>query len=359
MEETMKNLRSLFITLILSLMIVCNAYSIELKNIVLFGDSLSDDGNLFSFNEGLYPLAPYYKGRFSDGPVWFEYLAEEIGVTGMTLNYAHAGATSGRTNENDDLDPSKEFPGFLDEVDAYLAVAAASKNYPGAFAMPKDTLFIIWIGANDFWGVTGPEDAAARIKQATTNIQNALLQLIEAGASKFLVINLPDLGKLPKYNKDTTGSVGATQLTAGYNNALGQVASGVKALYPDINIENLDAFSILGEFIDNADTYGFANIEDTKFNTQDRSVAEGNYMFWDDVHPTTFSHKIIAKKIVNAINCENCKSTMTPYFENGLTLKIPSAKLGDNSYSFTLVPYPNPTEDGHFWSLDMNSIEVK
>jgi hypothetical protein len=35
-----------------------------------FGDSYCDVGNLFTATGGAEPAAPYYNGRFSNGPLW-------------------------------------------------------------------------------------------------------------------------------------------------------------------------------------------------------------------------------------------------------------------------------------------------
>lgn len=352
----MKKIQSLFIALILMFVTVFSVYATEFKNIVVFGDSLSDNGNLFNAT-GTYPPAPYYQGRSSDGLVWSEYIAEELGFNGILLNYAYAGAQAGNTNVHDD-DFNGDFSGFLDEVKAYLDLVDISLKYPGGFAMPQDTLFIIWIGNNNF--LNGVTDPATEIAKYISNIQNALSQLIDAGASKFIVINLPDYGKIPRFNKNQTASLLATQLAVGVNQALEQFISGIKTAYPNITINQFDVFPIISEVTDNAAIYGFTNMTDAKLNKSDGTIAEGAYFFWDDIHPTTFAHKFFAKKIAEAINCENCKDNMMPYLENDLTLKVPSAKLGDYNFGFTLVPYLNPAEpNGIFWTLDLNSLEVK
>ena len=67
--------------------------------LVVFGDSLSDNGNLYAVTGGTQPLSPpYYQGRFSNGPVFTELLGFNAGrytagapVTG-SVNYAFGGA---------------------------------------------------------------------------------------------------------------------------------------------------------------------------------------------------------------------------------------------------------------------------
>ena len=55
------------------------------SGIVVFGDSLSDTGNFFLASGGAVAGPPYFEGRFSDGPVWVEVLAEGERVAGSSL----------------------------------------------------------------------------------------------------------------------------------------------------------------------------------------------------------------------------------------------------------------------------------
>ncbi|MFM2422855.1 MAG: hypothetical protein RL291_1385, partial [Pseudomonadota bacterium] len=65
--------------------------------IVTFGDSLSDNGNLFALSG--FPAPPYFAGRFSNGQTWTEILSGgsqgQTFVTGVTtgnVNLAFGGA---------------------------------------------------------------------------------------------------------------------------------------------------------------------------------------------------------------------------------------------------------------------------
>ena len=63
-----------FLLLLLS---VTNSYAMAFDQIVFFGDSLSDNGNLYKLFYKILPKSPpYYNGRFSNGPTW----AEDVGT---------------------------------------------------------------------------------------------------------------------------------------------------------------------------------------------------------------------------------------------------------------------------------------
>ena len=62
----------LTISLIWSSPVAASVFS----QIYAFGDSLSDNGNVFAATGMGFPPAPYAQGRFSNGPVWAENLAE-------------------------------------------------------------------------------------------------------------------------------------------------------------------------------------------------------------------------------------------------------------------------------------------
>ena len=59
-----------------------------ITGIVSFGDSLSDVGNAY-LGSGMTqpaPVSAYYQGHFSNGPIWVEYLAKDLGVAAPRLH---------------------------------------------------------------------------------------------------------------------------------------------------------------------------------------------------------------------------------------------------------------------------------
>lgn len=78
----------------------------DTTEIFIFGDSLSDSGSSFALTFGaIPPEPPYDSGRFSNGLVAVEYLAEDLGFTlnpyyddGGGNNFAVGGARTGTGN---------------------------------------------------------------------------------------------------------------------------------------------------------------------------------------------------------------------------------------------------------------------
>ena len=56
----------------------------------VFGDSYCDVGNIFVATGGAEPAAPYYNGRFSNGPIWLDHVA---GFLGLPLKPSILGGT--------------------------------------------------------------------------------------------------------------------------------------------------------------------------------------------------------------------------------------------------------------------------
>jgi phospholipase/lecithinase/hemolysin len=244
-----------------------------LTAVVAYGDSLSDNGNLFS-HVGL-PGPPYYQGRASNGPVTVELLAAMLHTP--LADYAWAGATTGVGNG---LDMGSQtaigylsLPGMLTELAGY--------PLPPAAAIPS-TLFFVWGGANDFEANGSPLVAAGNIIGIVTALQ-------AAGAQNIVVPNLPDLGLTPEFY----GSAVATQFSLVFNAAL-------KAGLPG-GVTQFDTYSLLNTIVSNPGAYGFTNVTDACFTGTTLCANPNEYLFFDDVHPTTAADAILAANIRGAL----------------------------------------------------------
>ena len=188
-------------------------------------------------------------------------------------------------------------------------------------------VYIIWGGANDYQIV--PD---ANLKQTVTNISQAVETLYNIGARNFLVPNLPDLGKTPRAllpNPPIAADL-LTQRTNQHNKLLEDAFVDLNFL-PDIQLVSLDTNTLFESILTNPDDFGFTSLPPnsclpgdpltvgianlTPCNNPDEQI------FWDFIHPTTATHKILADFTVEKLQSE-FKATSVPepnsYFSLGL-----------------------------------------
>src|SRR5215831_15575729 len=107
--------------------------------LVVLGDSLSDTGAVFAVTHGAVPASPpYYAGRFSNGPVWPEYLGSALSIP--VQNFAYGGAQTSSANLFDGLF-GVDFPGLSDEVALATGQSAAWIQTLSMSSGPARTIF--------------------------------------------------------------------------------------------------------------------------------------------------------------------------------------------------------------------------
>lgn len=322
-------LRVLIILLSLSVTLTIRAsgQNVEAK-LVVFGDSLVDVGNIppITFltpagTPGLVipPPTRYDRGRFSNGRNVADYVAESMGVhlltsntgyqSGDNVSFAHGGATTDQVNPTPGGFP---VPGLLGQVGQYLAALAPDES------LDDRTLYMIWAGSNDYLlGILQPNSGISPDPlQVTENIRQAITQLRARGAKRFVVLNLPDLGKTPVCLGFFICEP-LTQLTQQHNSLLHQVLSGLEQTFDTGSIIEVDVYSIFERIAANPAGFGFIppvqapgpaagclfqppDIFDPA-NCALLNTFQTEQVFWDEEHPTTAVHQIIAQQILRLL----------------------------------------------------------
>jgi phospholipase/lecithinase/hemolysin len=292
----------------------------EFTRIVVFGDSLSDTGNVAHLTYDKYgvripgPVADYTDGRFTDGfdtlppaelysGVWIEQLADSMpskpevknsldGGTDYAYGFATTGSGTGvfTFGTGDALSVNVENIG--QQIADYLA------THP---KITQKTLFVVWGGAIDLLNATSEGDVIDAGINQTLNIQ----RLIDAGATQFIVPNLPPLGLVPRLNGSPTTSTPANQASALYNEVLG---SGIALLREfnerrHVQIAQFDVFGLFDKVIAAPANYSLVNVTAS---SQGMAVDPDTYLFWDDLHPTTHGHNILAVTAASILARSNC-----------------------------------------------------
>lgn len=282
-----------------------------ITRLYVFGDSLLDQGNASILAGGTFPPSPYADGRASNGPIASDYLAERLGVAltpslaGGT-NYAVIGAATGPVQVPGTTTTVDNIAGVLYGPDALAGTGLQSQVQSwlitGGVADP-DALFLVWSGANDIF-IHPSADTAGR---AAHNVADALALMYGNGARRFLVPNMANLSLTPAalaLPPDTQASLEA--LALGFNAGLNGALDSLSAL-PGIEITRFDTFALLTAMAGDPRAFGFTYaspgcLPGTLVGGAPVCVREDEYVFWDDVHPTTRAHRLLGEALADAVS---------------------------------------------------------
>ncbi|MFT6264140.1 MAG: phospholipase/lecithinase/hemolysin [Oleiphilaceae bacterium] len=309
----------------------------DYSNVYVFGDSLSDNGNLSA-------LAPdqTYGDRFTNGPVAVEIVAGALGHV-LTPSYHLLGGTDGNNfaiagakavdEDGNEATPDINLP---TQVNAFLAINGG--------VAPSDALYIMLIGGNDIRAArtirsaavfaSTPQERQAIRKAANESLnvavaseQAQLLKLIAAGAHHILVSNAPDIGAIPETDLVVAGLLAnaqtksqirkanrftkvTTKLSNKFNRKLARKLSRTEH-QTGVDIIEYDLFSFLSDQVDNAEDYGYTNTDDAcayflsgggALNPEcDGYVTATGFLFFDEIHPTTKAHQAAGMEIVGEL----------------------------------------------------------
>ncbi len=279
----------------------------------VFGDSLSDAGNVYdasSNTQGLKPdpiVPPYYMGRMSNGKNWADLVSEGLGMGQTTAsrlggsNYAWAGATSGQgtTNRSSIVHPGQVQP--VDNVGKQIQSFAT--GVPGGFA--GNDLVLMWSGANDILYYTlGSVPLPDAVNGLVTLTMNNLIALENLGAKTIVLPNQIDSAKAPIWNGNYGLPAAAqpyiTAVTVNFNLELAALIAGLESTPGfDADIILVDAYGAAEAAFADPAAFGLTNVTDPAFPGHIPNAA--TYLFWDPVHPTTAGHGLIAAAALAAI----------------------------------------------------------
>lgn len=321
----------------------------QYDKLVSFGDSLSDLG---THNVGTIKFLADNTGgagrwtinSAAGNDMWTERLAAQVGVdkpcpaeTGLLPNIEDidgapvttmAGCFSyaqGSSRITDPLGPNsyalqalnQQTLGLIakpvaDQMAAHLAASGGS--YSGK------ELVTILAGANDVFmelaflggplGAATPEDAVIRVATAGAALGQLIkTQVVDKGAKRVLVLNVPDVAGTPfAKSLGPSGVALVDAMTTAFN---AQLAAQLKDV-PNVRLG--DAYAVSKDQGANPAAYGLSNVTDVACGPNALSVSAtangtalvcnsnylvdgdtSRYQFADDVHPTPYGHQLLAQ----------------------------------------------------------------
>lgn len=292
--------------------------------IVVFGDSLSDNGNLFKWS-GL-PEKPYFEGRFSNGKLWIELIAKTLHLDTNSktqfADYAFGGAWA--------ADAENGVGGIVPlsfERSLYFT------DTPAHSTDISNHLFVIWIGNNDYLQDGRLKEDADKVTNNTIKyIKAHITALIDAGAKHFLILNLPNLGQTPKASRAIEKehpefAANISLLSKIHNRKLELLTKDAASTHPDVEFISFDLATHFDDLILHPEKY---NIKDVTTPCYHKGIGDyeppharallaqvagsrsqqqqyeycantNDYLFWDYVHPTALAHELIAQFVMDLL----------------------------------------------------------
>jgi phospholipase/lecithinase/hemolysin len=380
LKSSQRNIAPLLVIVLFSV----RAPGAMITEIVVFGDSLSDTGNVLAATQlsqitnnpfDLRPEKPWYDtGRWTNGPsntgsdtnaprtkptafggVWHERLADKLQVEraksvlpGNGTNWAFGGAASGN--------------GTFAQV--LLNVGEQVGRFLGTNPTIGPTqLFALWGGGNDvrdaaFADGATVESIQAAAATALANMKNNIAALAARGAKLFLWPNLPPLERTPEaLTMDAALRDGLKQAAAQFRDQQAAAVMMLKDTTPGITIHMLD---VHGQFVQIAAkpsdvgvtemTKGVIDVTNGNFseksfgataNFPDTQVDPDTFLFWDQIHPTARTHELIAARALGMIVPEPGALV--------LAAEIISVFVVCRRRGVQLKNWPLPTGEKAFW----------
>jgi|SRR5580700_4120146 phospholipase/lecithinase/hemolysin len=217
-------------------------------------------------------------GRFSNGPLAVEYLANTL--HSPLTSFAWGGATTGIGDSGDGGTQTTlgihGLPGMLLQLQASIGTITP-------FA--PTSLFIVWGGPDDF--ITN-----GTVAQGVTDELMIIGALQSVGATHILVPGMPDMGLTPLYY----GNPAATAFSFAFDQAL-------QASLPK-GVTYFDTFGFMHQVVSNPSAYGFTDVTDPCLVGLTPCSNPNQYLFWDTLHPTTAADALLAGQFQNLVTPE-------------------------------------------------------
>lgn len=316
----------------------------------------------------IIPEAPYWHYHFTDGKVWNETLATDLGLNlndpEQYYNNAYGGSWASTydyqlTTWNVIRHPVQSITnliqGKLIPPSLGLEITAYLLNFDKA--SPEKTYFI-FAGSNDYLNMLNFEDnynpvnMSSYVDHVVSGILYSMERLVSSGAKKVVLFGVPDIGITPNYRESMDHDF-ITKACTWHNERLQEGMEAFKAKYPEVKITFINTQEVFGKLFEQAAANGISNTKDacvdmplpgyaftseapshkafgynlvleyTQYmKTPNASGGFTNnfhtcsnpkkYAFWDIIHPTAVAHKVLSSTICGLLEEDGyrvkCKS---------------------------------------------------
>lgn len=316
----------------------------------------------------IVPGAPYWHSRFSNGPVWNEYLAQMLMLNQNSTEVYNNRAFGGSWAAT--YDYQLTVWNLIRHPLATIKTLIVGKLIPPslglsvqAFLMEhteinSESVYFMFSGNNDYLNALqfdsnyNAEVMSRYIDNVLSNLSTSVNKLAHAGARRFVVMGVPHMGEAPKFINTSDREV-LNAVAEQHNLRLKAMLANWQTQYPEADFLFIDMQEYFAKVLINPQQYGFTNTSDAcidvkfslfrPFNNspfannyvlqyaqvlqahdQRLAFAEQNYricnapedyLFWDEIHPSTRAHHLLAFEICSSMKAHGYAMTcLSPAF---------------------------------------------
>lgn len=298
------------------------------------------------------PGAPYWHWRFSNGPVWNEYLALMLGIDPKDVVFSRNQAFAGGwavtwdyhlTTWNLIRHPIDTIKGVIVGKLIPPSLGLSTQGFlMSEGSVDSEPVYFILGGGNDYLNAFAFDDTrdpavmSDYIDNVVNGLEASVRRLVQSGARKVVVIGLPDIGVSPKFLNTPEGPL-LSNVTRTHNDRLADRTELWRGEWPEVDFLMVDIQPFLQTAMNNPEKSGFLNVTepctDVKL-PQVRALRHSpfarnyvllhaeamqtvgphlygknysvcdrpeTYLFWDDIHPSTRAHQMMAVEICEAM----------------------------------------------------------
>ncbi|KAL3486978.1 hypothetical protein BJX62DRAFT_241462 [Aspergillus germanicus] len=256
---------------------------LEVWSLFTFGDSYTTTGfNVTSTQPSQdNPMGnpPLGQGTASDSINWVGYIATIYNETPvLSYNFAVWDATIDNTIAR----------GVPEDFAAQVSTAFEPHYSHPSHEGSSSALFMVWFGINDALHLYLDHNPTGKISLVLQTYFDQLNKLHACGARSFILINVPPTHRTPKFLFESAWERRLYEASIrDFNFQLHATALRWVQEYSDSSIAIYDAWEFTMYILDHPEEYGFV----------DNSCIGEGCVWWDDFHPRSAFHELLAADI--------------------------------------------------------------
>ncbi|XAR61632.1 Triacylglycerol lipase [Bertholletia excelsa] len=320
--------------------------NVTVPAVFVFGDSIVDPGNN---NNNLKTIAranhpPYGKdfmggkptGRFSNGRVPSDFIAEELGIKellpayldpslqteDLTTGVNFASGAAGYDPLTSEISNVISLPDQLDLFKEYTAKLKGLVGGERTSTILINSIFVVVAGSNDLTNTyftlrSAQYDVSTYVDLIISLASDFVQELYGLGARRIAVFGSPPGGCTPARRTLSGGPQRNcaeifNQAAELFNTRLSEKLSSLNSNFPDAKMVYIDIYTLTMDIILNPQKYGYEVTdrgccgtglievvmlcEVSSFTCPNRS----KYVFWDSYHPTERVYQLLVQSLVKA-----------------------------------------------------------